>query len=171
MKHVPNYSTLNNLGHALSEVVNIFGRAPHDVSKEQKGLTTIMVDSVTDRTPLVIAAEINTIKRQMEKIFLVHAIEIGRRLKEAKDLLPHGGWGKWLEESVSYSQITADRLMRIYSVYGSNQPSLLRAGAGTAEFDLLSGSDSSGTPAGKPGSVPCRNGCRRPEHASVKKGC
>ena len=35
-----------------------------------------MSNFITDRTPLVIAAEINTIKHQMEKIFLAHAIEI-----------------------------------------------------------------------------------------------
>lgn len=77
-----------------------------------------------ERTPLVIATEINTIKSQMEKIFLAHAIEIGRRLKEAKDLLPYGEWGKWLQESVNYSQKTADRFMLIFDAYGSNQPAL-----------------------------------------------
>ncbi|MGI1660057.1 MAG: DUF3102 domain-containing protein [Desulfitobacterium sp.] len=74
-----------------------------------------------ERTPLVIAAEINTIKYQMEKIFLAHAIEIGRRLKEAKDLLPYGEWGKWLQESVNYSLKTADRFMLVFDAYGSNQ--------------------------------------------------
>jgi DNA repair exonuclease SbcCD ATPase subunit len=61
-------------------------------------------------------------------------------LKEAKDLLPHGGWGKWLEESVSYSQITADRLMRIYSAYGSNQPSLPESDAQAQELPNLTSS-------------------------------
>ncbi|KUO78350.1 MAG: hypothetical protein APF81_02885 [Desulfosporosinus sp. BRH_c37] len=35
------------------------------------------------------------------EILITNAIEIGRRLKEAKGLLPHGEWGKWLKESVS----------------------------------------------------------------------
>ncbi|ODA40902.1 Protein export cytoplasm protein SecA ATPase RNA helicase [Desulfosporosinus sp. BG] len=35
-------------------------------------------------------------------------------VKKAKDLLPHGQWGKWLRESVSYSQRTADRLMQLF---------------------------------------------------------
>jgi len=65
-----------------------------------------MDDLITDRTPPVIAAEINTIRDQTGKVLLAAAIEIGRRLKEAKDLLPYGEWGKWLEESVSYSQKT-----------------------------------------------------------------
>ncbi|KUO78531.1 MAG: hypothetical protein APF81_18920 [Desulfosporosinus sp. BRH_c37] len=76
-----------------------------------------MKDLITDRTPLVIAAEINTIRHQTGKILLAGAIEIGRRLKEAKDLLPYGEWGKWLKESVSYSQRTADRLMQVCEEY------------------------------------------------------
>jgi len=76
-------------------------------------------DLITDRTPLVIAAEINTIRHQTGKILLAGTIEIGRRLKEAKDLLPHGEWGKWLKESFSYSQRTADRLMKLCEEYGT----------------------------------------------------
>lgn len=77
-----------------------------------------MSNPVTDRSLPVIATEINTIKQQMQKIFLAHAIEIGRRLREAKDLIPHGEWGKWLEESVNYSQKTAERFMVIFDAYG-----------------------------------------------------
>lgn len=99
-----------------------------------------MGDFITDRTPHVIAAEINTIKHQMEKIFLSHAIEIGRRLKEAKDLLPYGEWGKWLEESVNYSQKTASRFMLIFDAYGSNQAALPEAGAQAQELPELTSS-------------------------------
>lgn len=49
-------------------------------------------------------------------------MEIGRRLKEAKSLVKHGEWGKWLEESVSYSQSTADRLIKLYEEYGTSLP-------------------------------------------------
>jgi len=49
-----------------------------------------------ERTPQVIAAEIIAIKNQTRKILLASAIEVGRRLAEAKALLPHGngsnGW-------------------------------------------------------------------------------
>lgn len=79
----------------------------------------MMNDLSTDRTPLVIAAEINMIRHQTRKILLAGAIEIGCRLKEAKELFPHGEWGKWLKESVSYSQRTADRLMQLYEKYGT----------------------------------------------------
>lgn len=91
--------------------------------------TGSMNELITDRTPPVIAAEINTIKDQTGKILLAGAIEIGRRLREAKDLLPYGEWGKWLEESVSYSQKTAEKRMRIFDAYGTGQPASLDAGA------------------------------------------
>ncbi|GAB6155475.1 hypothetical protein JCM17380_42260 [Desulfosporosinus burensis] len=81
-----------------------------------------MNDLIKDRTPPVIAAEINTIRHQTGKILLAGAVEIARRLKEAKDLLPYGEWGKWLEESFSYSQKTAEKLMRIFDAYGTQQP-------------------------------------------------
>ncbi|UWG96301.1 DUF3102 domain-containing protein [Dehalobacter sp. DCM] len=77
-----------------------------------------MSDLPTERTPPVIAAEINTIKHQTNKILLTGAVEVGKRLKEAKALLAHGEWGKWLEESVSYSQSTANKMMQLYEEYG-----------------------------------------------------
>lgn len=68
----------------------------------------------------VIATEINIIKAQTNKILLSSAVEIGKRLKEAKQLIGHGNWEKWLETEVSYSQRTAQNLMRIYEEYGQN---------------------------------------------------
>ena len=90
-----------------------------------------MSDSITERTPPVIAVEINTIKQQTEKVVLNNAIEIGRRLKEAKDLIPYGEWGKWLAESVSYTERTAQKLMLVFDAYGDKQPAALNAGAQT----------------------------------------
>ncbi len=93
-----------------------------------------MSDLLTERTPLVIAAEINMITHQTKKILLAGAIEIGRRLKEAKALVKHGEWGKWLEESVSYSQKTAERLIKLYEEYGPN----LSEGADRSKSTLVS---------------------------------
>ncbi|SHN70567.1 DUF3102 domain-containing protein [Desulfitobacterium chlororespirans] len=70
------------------------------------------------RTPLVIAAEINAINQESRRMLLKNAIEVGRRLKEAKELLNHGEWMKWLKESVSYSKSTAANLMSLYEEYG-----------------------------------------------------
>ena len=50
-------------------------------------------------------------------LFLLPVTDSTKRLKEAKDLLPHGECGKWLKESVSYSQRTAERLMQLCEEY------------------------------------------------------
>lgn len=72
------------------------------------------------RTPDVIAAEINTIKRTTAKYVLEQSIEIGRLLCEAKEAVPHGEWGHWLEENCAYSTSNANNLMRIYTEYGED---------------------------------------------------
>lgn len=64
------------------------------------------------RTAANIAIEINTIKKQTQKVMLSASIEIGRRLSEAKSLVPHGSWGDWLERNVHYSERTAQNLIR-----------------------------------------------------------
>ncbi|HHY28163.1 MAG TPA: DUF3102 domain-containing protein [Desulfitobacterium dehalogenans] len=80
--------------------------------------------SSTERTPLVIAAEINAINQESRRMLLKNAIEVGRRLKEAKELLNHGEWLKWLKESVNYSKSTAENLMNLYKEYGPKLLSL-----------------------------------------------
>ena len=64
-----------------------------------------------------IALEINLIKREGAKKLrglLEDAIEIGRLLCEAKETVPHGAWGNWLEQNVNYKTSTANNLMRLY---------------------------------------------------------
>ncbi|AET68253.1 Protein of unknown function (DUF3102) [Desulfosporosinus orientis DSM 765] len=73
-----------------------------------------------ERTPRIIAAEINTINYQTGRALLANAIEIGGRLKEAKALVRHGEWGQWLAESVRYSQRSAGRLIQLYEAYGAS---------------------------------------------------
>ena len=76
------------------------------------------------RTPEVIAWEINAIKVQTARMVLVNAVEIGRRLAEAKSLVPHGSFGRWLKENVAYSERTAENLMLLCEKYGSDQGAL-----------------------------------------------
>lgn len=83
-----------------------------------------MSDIVTARDIDIVTAEINTIKDQTRRVVVSAAIEIGRRLVEAKSMLDHGEWGRWLEEKVDYSQSTANNLMKLYNEYGSDQESL-----------------------------------------------
>lgn len=90
------------------------------------------------RTAAVIAMEINTIKDETKKILLFNSIEIGRKLAEAKTLVPHGEWGTWLEESVDYKKSTADNLIKIFEKYGSDQITLIGDNAKTKAIGELS---------------------------------
>jgi hypothetical protein len=90
------------------------------------------------RTPAIIAAEINSIKNQTMQMILCNSIEIGNRLIEAKGMLEHGEWGKWLESSVNYSQRTANNLMRIAEEYGADQFALFGANAKSQALANLS---------------------------------
>lgn len=65
-----------------------------------------------------IVIEINTIRRQAMTQMLYASVEIGRLLCEAKDKLPHGMWGEWLENNFAYSQSTANNFMKLYRNYG-----------------------------------------------------
>ena len=66
----------------------------------------------------VVTAEIKEIKRQAQNMALMYAIEIGRRLVEAKSVLPHGKWGEWLKCEVNFSQATANNFMKLFEEYG-----------------------------------------------------
>ena len=97
-----------------------------------------MSDIITVRDIDTVTTEIKIIRQQAQQIMLQAAIEIGRRLAEAKEMIPHGEWGKWLAESVDYSQSTADNLLRIYKEYGSQQESLFGNFANSESFAKLS---------------------------------
>lgn len=83
------------------------------------------MSNLTSRTPGLIAAEINKIKEDTRRVLIYNSIEIGRKLVEAKELVPHGEWGSWLETEVNYSKSTANNLMKVFEEYGSEQISLL----------------------------------------------
>lgn len=97
-----------------------------------------MTELAIIRTPDIVAAEINAIKDQTRKIVLNNSIEIGKRLCEAKEMIPYGEFGKWLEESVDYSQSTANNLMKIYDEYGASQGELFGASAKSQTLGKLS---------------------------------
>lgn len=80
---------------------------------------------ITARTAETIAAEINGIKEQVRATVVTGAIEIGRRLKEVKSLIPYGEWGAWLQTNVDYSERTAQNMMRIADEYGRTDPQAL----------------------------------------------
>lgn len=76
------------------------------------------------RTIGQVTQEINYLKAQGQKTILGFTVEIGRRLTEAKGMLPHGEWGRWLREEVGYSKSSANNAMRIFEEYGSTQMGL-----------------------------------------------
>lgn len=79
----------------------------------------------TPRNPDTIAAEINGIKEQVRVSVVSGAVEIGRRLKEAKSIVPRGQWTEWLNANVDYSDRTAQNMMRIAEEYGLQKESAL----------------------------------------------
>lgn len=91
-----------------------------------------------NRTPELIAAEIIDIKNQTKKMLIYNSIEIGRRLCEAKELIPHGEWGNWLGEKVDYSKSTANNLMKVFKEYGADQLTLLDNNVKSQAFGNLS---------------------------------
>lgn len=96
-----------------------------------------MSNIITARDPEIIAAEINTIKREVRETVIFASIKIGAKLTEAKSLVNHGEWGKWLEENVEYSQSTANYLMQLYQEYGTNQESLFDTWTNSQTFAKL----------------------------------
>lgn len=84
----------------------------------------VMVPMKDQRDISTVTTEIRTLHRQAQRMILGYAIEIGRRLTEAKEMLPHGQWGEWLKTEVEFSQSTAQNFMRIFAEYGDSQTSL-----------------------------------------------
>ena len=76
------------------------------------------------RTLDMVTAEIKFLDAQAGRLVMGHALEIGRRLREAKDLVPYGEWGEYLEKQLGYTQTTANKLMKVFDEYGASQMGL-----------------------------------------------
>ena len=85
----------------------------------------------------IVTTEINTLVSQAQGLMLAYAVEIGRRLCEAKSLLSHGEWGEWLKSGVCFSQSTANNYMRIFDEYGDEQITLFGAQPNSQAFGKL----------------------------------
>ena len=108
-----------------------------DISKVE-GAPVQDAEIVSERTPEIVAAEIRQIRDDTLKEYLNSCIEIGKRLCEAKEMVPHGEWASWLKTAVSFSQRTANNLMKIYEEYGAAQGELWGASAISQTFAKLS---------------------------------
>lgn len=72
----------------------------------------------------IIRTEINTLYQTALRSELSYAIQLGRKLTEAKQLVDHGEWGNWIKDNLPFSQDKATMMMKIYDAYGANQESL-----------------------------------------------
>lgn len=72
----------------------------------------------TARTAETVGAEIRNLTEAAKYLTVYYAVEIGRRLSEAKEMVAHGEWMEWLKKETEFSQSGANRLMRIYTEYG-----------------------------------------------------
>ena len=85
------------------------------------------------RTLEIVAAEIRSYTWSM----LTNIIEIGRRLCEAKEMLPHGEFMNWCTENFGYSKSQTNNFMRLYEAYGSEQNSMFGAELNRQTFGTL----------------------------------
>lgn len=74
------------------------------------------LSSTRPRTIEAVTEEILDIKQRVAEDFM----ELGQRLCEAKELLPHGEWLPWLEGRVQFSERTAQKFMQLAREYESN---------------------------------------------------
>lgn len=82
---------------------------------------------VPERTLDTIAAEIRTIDANVYKTALIGAVEIGTRLKEAKEIVGHGNWEEWCKTNLNYNASWAAKLMKISAEYGDENSPYLAA--------------------------------------------
>lgn len=68
-----------------------------------------------------VTTEIKMLVTEAQTLALNYAIEIGRRLVEVKQMVPHGDWGNYLKEKVNFSQSSANNFMKIFEEYGDSQ--------------------------------------------------
>ena len=97
-----------------------------------------MNEIITARDIEMVTSDIKYAQRQGARQLLSNLIEIGRLLVEAKSMVNHGEWGRYLEERVDYSQSTANNLMKLYQEYGDNQESFFGTLQNSQAFGNLS---------------------------------
>ena len=79
---------------------------------------------VAVRSIEIVTAEIHTIRDNVARVFMDGVVQIGRRLEEAKQLVPHGEWTDYLDTQLGYKPSTAQNYMRIAREFGDGQMGL-----------------------------------------------
>ena len=79
---------------------------------------------VAVRSIEIVTAEIHTIRDNVARVFMDGVVQIGRRLEEAKQLVPQGDWLQYLDKELGYKPSTAQNYMRIAREFGDGQVGL-----------------------------------------------
>lgn len=107
------------------------------MTDESSAPAVIEMDAVPPapvRTLSMVAAEIKTFSGAM----LNNAIEIGRRMYEAKYMLPHGQFMSWAKANTGFSQSAVNNFMRLFDAYAPQQGCIFGAGAESGTISGLS---------------------------------
>ena len=94
------------------------------MSEELTITTTAAIQEGKFRDINTITTEIRTLYQTALRSELSYAVQLGRKLTEAKALVEHGEWGNWIKDNLPFSQDKASMMMKIYDAYGANQESL-----------------------------------------------
>lgn len=84
-----------------------------------------------------LAAEINAITNHARVVLASAAIDIGKRLIEARGIVPHGRWTEWLAANVDYSERKAQQLMQLAEEFGRGQLPEAFSGLGLSQMTAL----------------------------------
>lgn len=76
--------------------------------------------TVTARSSNTIAAEIVAITNQTKQMLVMSAIEVGKRLEEAKSLVGHGEWGDYVKQECQMSHRSANNCMKLFREWQAN---------------------------------------------------
>ena len=76
--------------------------------------------TVSGRSSNTIAAEIVAIANQAKQMAVMSAIEIGKRLEEAKAMVGHGEWGAFVERECLLSHRSANNCMKLFREWRDN---------------------------------------------------
>ena len=86
------------------------------------------------RTPEMIGAEIRMYVDAGRRVMTLCAIEIGRRLVEAKEMLNHGEWLPWLKKETDFSERSAQLYMQVFNKASAAQLSIFGPEANAQTF-------------------------------------
>jgi len=113
------------------------GAAAAGTPHQSAALTASPRGSQPARTLEMVTAEIRYLDAQAGRLVMGHALEIGKRLTEAKALVAHGEWGSYLETELHYTQTTANKLMKVFDEYGASQIGLFGPEVNSETFTNL----------------------------------